>query len=54
MKAIFLAPNNCWAILFGDSLIDIDGQRLFPTKRDLIDALKSKGLKMQGRTIVSA
>ena len=54
MKAIFLVANNCWAILFGDALIDLDGQRLFNTKHELIDALKAKGLKLHGRNIVCA
>ena len=30
-----LVPNNAYAILFGDSIIDIDGKRFFDTIKEL-------------------
>ena len=54
MRIAFLTVNNCWVILFGDSIIDLDGRRFFNDLADLKADLRIKGLKVIRRKIVSS
>ena len=47
-----LLALNCWIVTFGTDIIDIDGQRLFETKQDLLAALKRKGLRTCGDKVL--
>lgn len=52
---IFRLPvNQCWIVLFGDSIVDLDGQRLFNDLDDLKWALRLKGLKILRGKVVAA
>jgi hypothetical protein len=44
MRVVFAPVNNAWTILYGDNFLDLDGQRFWPKKADLVWALKVKGL----------
>ncbi len=46
MRIARLPVNQCWVVLFGDSIIDLDGQRLFNDLDDLKWVLRLKGLKV--------
>lgn len=49
MVARFLPVNQAWVVMFGDSIIDLDGKRFFDM-RELKGTLASKGLALDGRT----
>lgn len=54
----YLPVSQQWAILFGDkvdtaSLIDLDGQRLFGSRKEATEALARKGLRVDKRGLVS-
>jgi hypothetical protein len=44
MNVAYLPANQAWAIVFGDALIAIDGQRLWTDHDALLWALAVKGL----------
>lgn len=46
MRAVYFPMNAAWGVLFGDSIIDIDAQRFWPSKKGLVWALRGKGLKL--------
>ena len=53
MRIAFLPVNQIWVVLFGDSIIDLDGERFFQDLDDLKTVLRFKGLKVvRGRKIV--
>ena len=47
-----LPVNQCWVVLFGDGIVDLDGQRLFNDLDDLKWVLRTKGLKVVRRKVV--
>jgi len=51
MRISFLPVNNRWVVLFGDSIIDLDGERSFESLDDLKFVLRCHGLKVTGRKI---
>jgi hypothetical protein len=53
MKIQWLMANNAYAILFGDSIVDIDGKRFFQSIREVKDYLKPKGLTVKNKTVVT-
>jgi hypothetical protein len=54
MRIARLPVNQCWVVLFGDSIVDLDGQRLFNDLDDLKWVLRMKGLKVVRRKVVLA
>ena len=54
MNVHWSVANNAYVILFGDSLLDIDGRRFFQSIRELKDWLKPKGLTVRNKTVVKA
>lgn len=54
MKVEFLPVNQRWVLLFGDSIIDLDGERSFGSLVDLKFMLRCKGLKVVGRKVIAA
>jgi hypothetical protein len=52
MKVHWLIANNAYAIVFGDSIVDIDGKRFFQSIKELKIYLKSKGLTVKNKTVV--
>ena len=48
-----LPANQCWVVLFGDTIIDLDGQRLFNDLTDLKWVLRMKGLTVSSRRVVN-
>jgi hypothetical protein len=54
MRIARLPVNQCWVVLFGDSIVDLDGQRLFNDLDDLEWVLRMKGLKVVRRKVVLA
>ena len=55
MHAVYSPINAAWILLYGDSLIDLDGQRFWPKKADLVWDLNIKGLKLaKGNRVVKA
>ena len=53
MRVRWLVANNAYVILFGDSIVDIDGKRFFQSIRELNDWLKPKGLAVKNKTVVN-
>ena len=53
MKIRWLIANNTYAIIFGDSIVDIDGKRFFQSINELKDRLKPKGLTVKNKTVVT-
>lgn len=53
MRLAKLPANQCWAFVLGDSLISMDGQTLFPTRTEAVEAAKRCRLEVtpQGRLI---
>jgi predicted transcriptional regulator len=51
MSVRWLVANNAYVILFGDSLVDIDGKRFFQSIKELKNYLKPKGLTVKNKTI---
>ena len=49
MRVIFLPVNQRWVVLFGDSIIDLDGERSFESLADVTFMLRCKGLEVTGR-----
>lgn len=49
MVARYLPANQAWCVMFGDSMISIDGQSLFSTS-ELSSTLAGKGLAIDGKT----
>lgn len=49
MHIVFLPVNQCFVVMMGDSIIDLDDQRLFNDLDDLKWVLRLKGLKVVGR-----
>ena len=45
--------NNAYVILFGNSIIGIDGKRFFQTTDELKDFLKPKGLTVKRNEITT-
>ena len=55
MKISFLVGNQCWIILFGDTIIDLDGKKFWNDLDELKWELRLKGLKIvSGSRVVSA
>jgi len=55
MRVSFLTGNQCWIVLFGDTIVDLDGQKFFNDLDDLKWVLRLKGLKIvSGSRVVSA
>lgn len=54
MRIALLPVNQCWVVLLGETIVDLDGQRLFNDLDDLKWVLRLKGLKVVGRKVVSA
>jgi hypothetical protein len=56
MRVIYLLANQCYAVLLGDSMISVGhhAQTLFPTKRELRQALKDCGLKIGARGFIQS
>jgi hypothetical protein len=54
MKVVYLQVNQCYAVLFGDSLTSVDGQYFFQSLEDLRWTLKKVGLKLEGSQVVCA
>jgi hypothetical protein len=52
MRIALLPVNQCWVVLLGDTIVDLDGQSLFNDLDDLKWVLRLKGLKLAGRKIV--
>ena len=53
MRVRWLVGNNAYVILFGDSIVDIDGKRFFQSVRELKDWLKPKGLTVKNKTVIN-
>ena len=53
-QAVWLPVNQAWAILWGTSLIDIEGQYFFPTKDILRMALQERDLKLHDDNSITA
>lgn len=46
MRVEYLPVNQAWAVVWGDGqLLDVDGQRLWDSRDDLLVALRYAGLK---------
>lgn len=56
MRILYLPANEAYCILLDNnkdaSLIDIDGKRLFKSKRELREYLRPHRLGLKGRNIV--
>ena len=52
MKIHWLVANNAYVILFGDSIVDIDGKRFFQSLDEVRDYLKPKGLTVKNRNVI--
>ena len=50
----FIPANAAWAVLMGDTLMDLDGHRLFPEWVDLVYELNERVLKVLADGIVVA
>lgn len=48
LKAVYSEANQCYFIMFGDIITDIDGKRFFESKKELKETLKTKGLILKG------
>lgn len=46
MRMVKLPANMRWAVIFGDSLVPIEGRTLWPDPEGLQEALEAKGLKV--------
>ena len=53
MTVRWLTANNAYVILFGDSLVPIDGKHFFQTLAEMKDWLKPKGLTVKNKKVVS-
>ncbi len=54
MHVIFLPVNQCYAVMFGDSLTSVDGRSFFESLAELRDVLHPLGLRLNNdRTITS-
>ena len=51
MTVKWLVANNAYVILFGDSLVDIDGKHFFQSIKELKRYLKPKGLTVKNKTV---
>lgn len=51
MRVVFLPVNNRWVVLFGDSIIDLDGERSFESLEDVKFMLRCHGLTVTGRNL---
>jgi hypothetical protein len=54
MRIVYLPANDAWALVLGDSLIEIENRRLFSNREDLIYELRVHGLKVVhgGRVVI--
>lgn len=52
MSIKYLPCNAAWVVMFGTSMIDIDGCYLWNDKASLVAALRSKGLVVDTRSNV--
>ena len=52
MRIEWLVPNNAYVILFGDSIIDIDGKRFFQTIKEMKECLEPKGLTVKNKKVI--
>ena len=46
MRVKFLPANQAWILMLGDTIIDLDGQRIFTDLDDLKWVLRLKGLRI--------
>ena len=51
MNVVWLVANNAYAILCGETIIDIDGKRCFRTIKELKECIKHKGLTVKNGRI---
>ena len=54
MSIKYLVMNNAFCIVYGDNLIDLDGQYLFKSRQELKSRLKQHGLKLNGNNVIVA
>jgi hypothetical protein len=54
MTIVYLPGNACFGVMYGDRLIDIDGQYFFASKKELAEFIRPLGLKVSGNRIVLA
>jgi hypothetical protein len=52
MRVQWLVANNAYVIMFGNSLVPIDGKHFFQTIAEMKDWLKSKGLTVKNKKVV--
>ena len=44
IRVAYLPTNQAWVVAWGESLIDLDDVRLWAERKDLVGALRGKGL----------
>lgn len=49
----YIPTNQCYAVFFGNTQIDLDRQYLFSSKEEIKDIIKHLGLALKGDKIVS-
>ena len=52
MKVTWSVANNCFVVIAGNELIDIDGKRFFESIDEITSMLKTKGLTVKNRMVV--
>lgn len=52
MSIAWLQANSAYVIIFGDSIIDIDGQRFFGSIKEIGDLIRPKGLTVKNKQIM--
>lgn len=50
----YIPANQCYAVFFGNTQIDLDRQYLFSSKEEIKDIIRHLGLKLKGNRIVNA
>lgn len=46
MRVVFLPANRAWGVALGDSLVDIEGHRIWRCPEGLQEALEDCGFRM--------
>jgi len=52
MMVVYIPANAAWAVVMGDSFVDLDGRRLFANRNDLINELSERGLEVLADGVV--
>lgn len=53
LRVQFLPVNQRWALVLGDSIVEVDGRRLWPCFEGLAEALEAVSLRVEsdGRVV---